>query len=209
MKAGVRPNILLRVSAKAENPFCIDLDKLLESLGIGFIKRRAIQNVNITQSIKHYKDEQGVEHIDIKGKSGRGSSRTLDWKEVEQDEPLFGEVLIKSQRLEKVESLTNSLLTEGWSADTFEFGVIHSVLRSDTVKTSKVWSADQVCILFHIYKLVAKADANRSGASRLSMDREDMSGPFVSKLLRRKLWKRFSSLIAVCFCVSHLKLQRY
>ena len=121
------------------------MEKLLECLGVGLIKRKAIGHATITQTLKHYKDEQGVEHIEIQGKNGKASIRVLDWKEVEREEPLFGEVLIKTQRSDKVDSFANAQLTEGWTADTFEFGVVHSSLKSDTAKTGKTWFADQVC----------------------------------------------------------------
>lgn len=52
--------------------------------GIGWFKRRAISLATITLDIKQYRDDEGVEHIDIEqtatgGIKGTTENRTLDW----------------------------------------------------------------------------------------------------------------------------------
>jgi hypothetical protein len=42
-----------------------DTDTILKLQGIGYLKRLAIRNATVTLDIKHYKDEAGVEKIDI------------------------------------------------------------------------------------------------------------------------------------------------
>ena len=96
----------------------------------------------MTQTLKHYTDEQGIEHITVKTEK-KEQSRTLDWKEVEREDGFFGDVITKSKRSMNVDSLSNSALKEGWSADTFELGAIESFVKP-APSTGKSWTVSQV-----------------------------------------------------------------
>ena len=40
-------------------------DTILQLQGVGWLKRKAISLGTVTLDIKHYKDDDGVEHIDL------------------------------------------------------------------------------------------------------------------------------------------------
>lgn len=57
---------------------------MLTLQGIGWIVRKAISIATITLDVKQYRDDEGVEHIDIEqtatgGVKGTTENRTLDW----------------------------------------------------------------------------------------------------------------------------------
>jgi hypothetical protein len=61
------------------------MDKILQLQGVSWFKRTAIANATITLYVKHYKDDEGVEHIDIDqaltgGIGGSTELRSLDCK---------------------------------------------------------------------------------------------------------------------------------
>jgi hypothetical protein len=101
--------------------------------------------------IKHYKDDAGVEHIDIDqtltgGMSGTKEMRILNWTERQNEDHVFGPVIGKSRRI-KVDSeeLEDPFLKEGWTDDTVTYGVVQSYVESDTPKSGTTWIANQVC----------------------------------------------------------------
>ena len=102
----------------------------------------------MTLVIKHYKDDDGVEHIDIEqtltgGIPGTSERRTLWWKERENEDHVFGAVKGKSRRV-KPEELDIPFLTADWTPDTLEHGLIQSYVESDTPKSGTTWIANQV-----------------------------------------------------------------
>ncbi|EDR15749.1 uncharacterized protein LACBIDRAFT_301002 [Laccaria bicolor S238N-H82] len=122
-------------------------DDILALQGVGWLKRKAIGLSSITLAIKHYKDDDGVEHIDIDqtltgGIPGTSEKRTLWWKEKENNDHLFGHVIGKSRRI-KVDELDLEFLKTGWTTDTIEHGVVQSYVESDTPKSGTVWIANQ------------------------------------------------------------------
>jgi len=123
-------------------------DNILAMQGVGWLKRKAISIGTITLYIKHYKDADGVEHIDIDqtitgGIPGTREERTLWWKERENYDSLFGHVKGKSRRV-KAEELDIPFLQKEWTADTLERGLIQSYVESDTSKSNTTWIANQV-----------------------------------------------------------------
>lgn len=42
-----------------------DTDQILALQGVGWLKRKAISMGTVTLDIKHYKDDAGIEHVDI------------------------------------------------------------------------------------------------------------------------------------------------
>lgn len=64
---------------------------------MSWFKRKLIASITITLYVKHYKDDEGVEHIDIEqigsgGFKGNNEKRALDWVSRENDDPVFGPV---------------------------------------------------------------------------------------------------------------------
>ncbi|KAH9486607.1 hypothetical protein JR316_0000672 [Psilocybe cubensis] len=122
-------------------------DTILQLQGVSWLKRKAISIGTITLAIKHYKDEDGVEHIDIDqtltgGIPGTRETRTLWWKERQNEDHLFGAVIGKSRRV-KAEELDIPFLQGPWTADTLEHGLIQSYVESDTPKSGTTWIANQ------------------------------------------------------------------
>ncbi len=123
-------------------------DTILQLQGVGWLKRKAISLGTVTLDIKHYKDDDGVEHIDIDqtitgGIPGTREERTLWWKERENEDSLFGSVIGKSRRV-KADELDVPFLKEGWTEDTYERDLVQAYAESNTPKSGLVWIANQV-----------------------------------------------------------------
>jgi hypothetical protein len=117
--------------------------------GVSWFKRKAISIGTITLYIKHYKDDTGVERIDIDqtitgGIPGTREERCLDWTTRNRDDSLFGAVVGRSRRT-KADAIECDFLKTDWTADTLEHGLIQSYVESDTPKSNTTWIADQVC----------------------------------------------------------------
>ncbi|RDB28493.1 hypothetical protein Hypma_015679 [Hypsizygus marmoreus] len=122
-------------------------DTILTLQGVGWLKRKAITLGTVTLAIKHFKDDEDVEHIDIEqtltgGIPGTSERRTLTWTERENEDHIFGAVIGKSRRT-KVDVLEENFLKAGWTADTVEHGVVQSYVESDTPKSGTTWIANQ------------------------------------------------------------------
>ncbi|KAF8525171.1 hypothetical protein BU17DRAFT_62876 [Hysterangium stoloniferum] len=125
-----------------------DTDKILELQGVSWFVRKAIGFATITLHVKQYKDEGGVEHIDIKqtltgGIGGTEENRTLDWTERSYSDRIFGDVVSKSRRI-SLDEVTDEFLKTGWIPEAVEPGVIHSYVVSDTSKSGLSWTAEQI-----------------------------------------------------------------
>ena len=116
--------------------------------GVSWVTRTAIYYATIYLSIKHYKDEEDVERIDIVqtasgGISGTSEFRHLDGQVRENDEYLFGPVTSSSKRV-SLDEVENNFLREGWLEDIKAHGVVWTCANSDTPKSGKTWTAEQV-----------------------------------------------------------------
>ncbi|KAL5495371.1 hypothetical protein ACEPAI_834 [Sanghuangporus weigelae] len=125
-----------------------DPDEILRLQGISWFKRKLIASVTITLYVKHYKDDDGVEHIDIRqigsgGFEGNTERRILDWTSRNIDDSLFGPIVGRSRRV-KVDELEYEWHKENWTADTIEDEAIESYVESDTPKSGTTWIAHQV-----------------------------------------------------------------
>ena len=124
------------------------MEEVLRLQGVGWLTRKAIRMATIYLTIKHYKDNDGVEHIDIaQNASGRHETReerTLTWTEHEHLDDLFGAVIGKSRRV-NADDLDKPFLKDGWTPDTYEHGIIQSYAKSNTSKSGTTWVANQVC----------------------------------------------------------------
>jgi len=113
---------------------------------MGWFKRKAIAIGHVHVTIKNYKDDDGVEHVDavqtVSGATGNTEERTLTWEEKNVEDPIFGWVNSKSRRV-KPSELDEPFLKEGWTEDTLEHGVINNYVTSDTPKSGTSWIAIQ------------------------------------------------------------------
>jgi len=122
-------------------------DEILALQGVSWFKRKIISLGTITLFVKHYKDDANAEHIDIDqtitgGIPGTTEKRTLTWTERENEDHLFGAVKGRSRRV-MADKLDIPFLKEGWTADTFNHGLVQSYVESDTPKSGTVWIANQ------------------------------------------------------------------
>ncbi|KAI9460994.1 hypothetical protein BJY52DRAFT_1203673 [Lactarius psammicola] len=125
-----------------------DTDEILRLQGVGWWMRSAIGLATVTLYVKHFKDESGVEHIEIDqrltgGIPGTFENRTLDWTPREHNDHLFGPVVGKSRRV-KLDELDNEFLRKGWLQDTEQHGAINAYAQSDTPKSGRTWIAEQI-----------------------------------------------------------------
>ena len=99
--------------------------------------------------VKHFKDDSGVEHIDIDqtitgGIKGTNEHRILDWTERSHEDHVFGAVLSKSRRV-TLEDIDREWLKKDWLDASFADGhIIYTCAKSDTSKSGRTWSSEQV-----------------------------------------------------------------
>ncbi|KAJ6577757.1 hypothetical protein B0H19DRAFT_1020239 [Mycena capillaripes] len=121
---------------------------ILEQQGVGLLKRKAMDFAGATICIRHYKDAEGVEHMEVEpqipGKSPAKEVRVLDWTEKSIDHPLFGNITTKSRRVKPAE-LDDEHLKKGWSAETVEGGVIQlHVVGKDNWTAIQIWGIEEI-----------------------------------------------------------------
>jgi len=110
--------------------------------------RRIIKSTTITLFVKHYKDDEGVERIDVKqtitgGISGPPEYRTLNWTSHNLDHSLFGAVVARSRRI-PVAEVTDEYLSSDWLPDVSRDGAIQSYGEADEEKNPYQWKSDMV-----------------------------------------------------------------
>ncbi|KAJ7478682.1 hypothetical protein B0H11DRAFT_1281373 [Mycena galericulata] len=126
-------------------------DTILEHQGVGMLKRKAIGWASATVHLKHFKDTEGVEHIEVAhqvSSSGtpKGEVRILTWTEQTIESPLFGKIITKTRRVSQAE-LDDEHLKSGWTADTLESGLIQADARGGgDIKwaTTQVWGIEEI-----------------------------------------------------------------
>lgn len=125
-------------------------DELLRLQGMSWYKRRAVSICNLTLSIKHYTDDDGVERIDVDQKlsggfSGGSDNHILDWQERRCNDDVFGQLIYKTRRV-SLELIEDEFLKTGWTEDALADGVIHTVAWSDPEDrhSSYTWKAEQI-----------------------------------------------------------------
>jgi hypothetical protein len=120
---------------------------------VNWFARKAVALATITLYIRHHKDDNNVEHIDIDQKlagiPGAAEKRTLDWTFRERSDPVFGPILGKFRRA-PLDQIDNEFLRNGWLPDTEQNGAIHAYVKSDNPKSGKAWTLEQVCQPFNV-----------------------------------------------------------
>jgi len=121
---------------------------MLALQGVGWLTRKILSNATITVSIKHYKDEGGVEHVDIQqavtgGITASPECKVLNWAWVKVDLNLFGPIIGRSRRV-PIADVTDKYLNSGWSPDVSRDGAIETYAETDKEKSSYSWKSDVV-----------------------------------------------------------------
>ena len=113
-------------------------DKIMQLQGVRWLTRKALGAGTLHVTVKHYKDDGGVEHIDIdqslSGVTSTREERVLNWEPSEQRDPVFGALISKSRR-RPIAEVDKPFLAQGWLPDTIEHGGIESYIDSDTSKS--------------------------------------------------------------------------
>ncbi|KAI0778592.1 hypothetical protein BD413DRAFT_112288 [Trametes elegans] len=125
-----------------------DSDEILRLQGVSWWTRKAISLATLYLTVKHYKDDNGIEHIDIDqtltgGVKGTNEYRTLDWTERTYEDHVFGPVLGKSRRV-ALSEVERDWLKKDWSEESFADGaIIYTTAKSDTAKSGRTWLSEQ------------------------------------------------------------------
>jgi len=143
-----------------------DIDAILGMQGVTWISRTAISYATVTLYVNHYKDENGIEHIDTDqtltgGVPGTTEKRILDWTPRGHYDYVFGAVTGKSRRL-KVDEIEDKFLKDGWLPDTQEHGVICSWIESDRERSGYSWTSYEVRSLSRDLNLVPDSEHSPS-----------------------------------------------
>ena len=123
-------------------------DRILTLQGVGWVTRKIVNTATITLYIKHYKDEEGVEHIDTKriitgGITASPEKKTLDWTWRNGDNNLFGSTIGRARRI-PVADITDEYLKSGWLPEVSRDGAIEVYGETDKEKNSLSWKSDVV-----------------------------------------------------------------
>ncbi len=126
-----------------------DSDEILRLQGVSWFTRKAIAMATLYLDIKHFKDDSGIEHIDIDqtitgGIKGTNEHRILDWTERPHEDHVFGPVLSKSRRV-TLDDVEREWLKKDWLEESFADGhIIYTCAKSDSAKSGTTWSSEQV-----------------------------------------------------------------
>ena len=148
----IRTRPLMIMYASSQNKtLSDDSDEILRLQGVSWITRKAISMATIYLTIKHFKDDNGVEHIDIDqtltgGIKGTSEHRTFDWTERTHEDHVFGPVIGKSRRA-SLDEVEREWLKKDWSLDSslIDGHILYTTAKSDTSKSGKTWVSEQVC----------------------------------------------------------------
>ncbi|KAJ5992497.1 hypothetical protein N7451_008221 [Penicillium sp. IBT 35674x] len=117
--------------------------EILQAQGVNWLTRKVIAMANVTLTINQRKDENGNILLDIENKPSGGlpatqEKRVLNWKPVELNHGLFGNIRGRS-RICKLADLDDNYLRQGWEDGTEE--VMHfktEHLDSEGILTQQV-----------------------------------------------------------------------
>ncbi|KAF8580939.1 hypothetical protein K439DRAFT_1636605 [Ramaria rubella] len=124
------------------------LDKILALQGVGWITRKAIGAAPVTQHVKQYVDDKGIEHIDVESVLPGGLKsvelRVVDNSEQHDKDDLFGHIIRKSSRVKRSQITHEYLKGNSHEAEGEEDGVLRLVVSSDTEKSKNTWVLEQI-----------------------------------------------------------------
>lgn len=124
------------------------MDEILSLQGVGWVIRKALKAANGSLTIKHTTDANGVEQLVIEtsvggGVAGGTEAVPLDWQERAKADGPMGPTIGKGRKI-AIADVTEAYLKEGWVVDANQGGVFNIVMKSDTAKTGKSWTNEQV-----------------------------------------------------------------
>ncbi|KAJ7615514.1 hypothetical protein FB45DRAFT_801935 [Roridomyces roridus] len=123
-------------------------DRILAGQGVGLLKRKAFNLVSPVMHLKHYKDADGVESVEIEHHLHQGDSpppetRRMTWVEEDVDTKIFGKIKTKTRRVALTDlDDSDSFLTTGWETDCAS--LIQSDLYADKWTSVQVWGIEEV-----------------------------------------------------------------
>ncbi|KAJ3478559.1 hypothetical protein NLI96_g9664 [Meripilus lineatus] len=125
-----------------------DIDKILSRQGIGWVIRKALKVANGTLTIRHVTDTNGAEQLFVESSVGGGvvgstEAHLLDWQERMKADGPMGPTIGKGGKV-AIANITEEYLKEGWAADANQGGLFNIFMRSDTVKTGKSWTKEEI-----------------------------------------------------------------
>jgi len=124
------------------------MDRMLELQGVGWMKRKAVGIATMTNYVRHYTDDSGVECIDIKnvltgGLKAIDENRTLNWTDRQVNHDLWGPIVDRAKRVQ-LDEIDDEYLKAGWLPEAQEHGLIRLITSSETAKSGKTWIIEQV-----------------------------------------------------------------
>lgn len=160
-----------------------DNDEILRLQGVGWMTRKAISIATLYLDVNHF-TEDGIEQIIIDqtitgGIKGTKEHRKFDWVERPHEDHIFGPVLGKSSRF-TLDEIEQDWLKQNWLEESFLDGkIIYTRAASDTAKSGKTWSAQQVSQPSAV-DLGHPNRHSRPGASSKSMGRSAIPDMYTS-----------------------------
>lgn len=125
-----------------------DTDAVLSLQGVGWFIRKTIGLATVTLKHKHYKDDEGFEHIDIDqlitpGLQGTTELRTLNWTWRDHSDIVFGDVKGRTRKVklsDVPDDEDGKWMKEGWEPAFLEKG---EAIETYVESTTKGWTANQ------------------------------------------------------------------
>ncbi|EOD51883.1 putative lccl domain-containing protein [Neofusicoccum parvum UCRNP2] len=125
-----------------------DTDAVLSLQGVSWFLRKTIGLATVTLNHKHYKDADGVEHIDIDqvitpGLQGTRELRTINWTWRDHKDIVFGAVkgrTRKTRLADVADDEDGRWMKEGWDEATLEKG---ECIETYVESQDKGWTANQ------------------------------------------------------------------
>ncbi|KAL0254409.1 hypothetical protein SLS55_009884 [Diplodia seriata] len=125
-----------------------DTDAILSLQGVGWFLRKTIGIATITLNFKQYKDESGVEHIDIDqlispGVQGTREERALNWEWRDHRDFVFGQVKGRTRRVTLTDIPDDEdgrFMKEGWDESITQN---NELIETYVENQDKGWTANQ------------------------------------------------------------------
>lgn len=147
--------------------------------GVNWATRKILRMMPVTIEIKQHTDDQGIERIDIENVIGGGATRTtekrsLDWEQIESQNPTFGKLLSKSRFVELTSAAREkeSYVWQGWVEELNEAGLIFT--RVESVEhgwvQEQVWGFADVGGERRYTRRIVVEKGSESGMAQLVLD---------------------------------------
>lgn len=147
--------------------------------GVNWATRKILRMMPVTIEIKQHTDDQGIERIDIENVIGGGATRTtekrsLDWEQIESQNPTFGKLLSKSRFVELTSAAgeKESYVWQGWVEELNEAGLIFTRVESVEHRwvQEQVWGFADVGGERRYTRRIVVEKGSESGMAQLVLD---------------------------------------